>query len=195
VIRFVYTLVRLVLSFISCSSSWRGDSNVVVVFRVLFLSVLWIVMTSPDYPQRTAFSFLSELRTQFQDRFEADVSTAKPMGFSRAARGLLKDLCAQYNVLERVDKVAQVNFQVEEVKQTMQQNIQTVIQNQENLETLVDKSDMMRNEAYVFQKSAGEAKNKMWWQNTKMLIALILVVILLVVVIPLAVHFSRKSTP
>mmetsp|Transcript_20515 Transcript_20515/g.50205 ORF Transcript_20515/g.50205 Transcript_20515/m.50205 type:complete len:227 (-) Transcript_20515:72-752(-) len=153
-------------------------------------SCLFLVMTSADYPQRAAFKFLTELRVQFQDRFEPEIGGAKAMGLSRPGRGILKDLCQQYNVVENVDKVAQVNVQVEEVKTAMQENIQTVMRNQENLETLVDKSDMMRNEAQAFQRTAGEVKNKMWWQNTKMLILIVLglLVLILVIVVPIAIR-------
>lgn len=49
----------------------------------------------------------------------------------------------------------------------------------------------MRNEASVFQRSAGRAKDRMWWKNFKLVIAIAVLTILLGGVIFASVFFNR----
>mmetsp|Transcript_28954 Transcript_28954/g.112667 ORF Transcript_28954/g.112667 Transcript_28954/m.112667 type:complete len:103 (+) Transcript_28954:982-1290(+) len=94
------------------------------------------------------------------------------------------DLCSEYNVVENVDKITGVQSQVDDVKNVMQSNISNVLQNQENLNVLLDKSDAMRNEANAFSRNAGSAKKKFWWQNVKLMIIIgVLVAVLIAIIV------------
>ncbi|PXF49092.1 hypothetical protein BWQ96_01230 [Gracilariopsis chorda] len=140
---------------------------------------LYLVVCARDYQQRTAFRFLGELRNEFDQTFRTDVAGARHSSLSRSAKQMLAQLCDKYNHARNVDKVASVTLQVEEVKGAMQNNIESVLRNQENIETLLDQSDTMKNEATGFQRSAHRAKDKMWWKNTKWTIAIILLVLII----------------
>lgn len=144
---------------------------------------LYLVICSREYQQRTAFKLLGEVRREFEDKFSEQVSSARHSELSRAARDMLSGVCERYNVVENVDKVAAVKVQVEEVKGVMQGNIESVLRNQENIETLLDESDAMKNEATGFQRSANRAKDKMWWKNAKMQMAILALVIVLIILI------------
>lgn len=144
---------------------------------------LYLVICAREYPQRAAFKFLADVRREFEPQFGNDVQTARQSSLSRGARELLVALCRKYNVIENVDKVAAVSVQVEEVKGVMQNNIQSVLRNQENIETLLDQSDTMKNEATGFQRSATRAKDKMWWKNTKLQIAIFILIAVLIAII------------
>lgn len=151
---------------------------------------LYLVMCSKEYPQRMAFKFLADLRREFESHFGNDVSIARHSSLSRQAKSLFKELCTQYNTPANVDKVAAVSLQVEAVKGQMNENIQSVLRNTENVETLLNQSDNMRNEANTFNRSAGAVKKKMWFQNLRMQVIIIVLVIILiaVIVIPIVVR-------
>lgn len=148
---------------------------------------LYLIITARDYQQRTAFKLLAELRREFDARFGNDIQTARRSSLSRAAKDLLRGLCDKYNQIQNVDKVAAVSLQVDEVKGVMQNNIQSVLRNQENIETLLDQTDTMKNEATGFQRSAHRAKDKMWWKNVKLQIIIGVLVIIIIVAIIIAV--------
>lgn len=141
---------------------------------------LYLVVCAREYQQRNAFKFLGEVRREFDASFGNDVQTARQSGLSRPAKELLRSLCEKYNSVQNVDKVAAVSLQVEEVKGVMQNNIQNVLRNQENIETLLDQTDTMKNEATGFQRSANRAKDKMWWKNTKMQIIIVVLVLIII---------------
>lgn len=153
---------------------------------------LYLVVCARDYPQRTAFKFLAEVRRDFEAKFGAETHSARHSGLSRASRELFRGLCARYNQVHNVDKVAAVNLQVEEVKGVMQNNIQSALQNQENIETLLDQTDAMKNEATGFQRSAGRVKEKMWWQNLKMQIVIGVMIVFIILVIIISIVVKRK---
>ncbi|KAJ8906108.1 hypothetical protein NDN08_002607 [Rhodosorus marinus] len=145
---------------------------------------LFLVICDREYPQRTAFKFLADLGQFFGQRFGEEGLQCPPFGLSGPAKPLLKDLCSEYNVIENVDKITGVQTQVDDVKNVMQSNISNVLQNQENLNVLLDKSDAMRNEANAFSRNAGSAKKKFWWQNVKLMIIIgVLVAVLIAIIV------------
>lgn len=155
---------------------------------------IYLVVCSREYQQRTAFKFLDEVRRDFDTRFGNDVQTARQGSLTRSSRELLRDLCDKFNTVENVDKVASVSMQVEEVKDVMQNNIQSVLRNQENIETLLDQTDTMKNEATGFHRSANRVKDKMWWKNVKLQIIIIILVLVIIAAIVGGVLSKKKST-
>lgn len=156
---------------------------------------LYLVVCEPDYVQRTAFKLLGELRSTFSDKFGMDVSSARHMSLSRASRDTLRNLCLKYNDLAGVDKVAAVSVQVDAVKGVMQNNINSVLRNTENIETLLDQTNAMKTEASGFQRTAGRVKQKMWWQNFKLQLLIGGLLVLLVVVILASVFANKNKSP
>lgn len=154
---------------------------------------LYLVVCSREYQQRTAFKFLAEVRREFDDKFGDEVQSARHSSLSRPSRELLRTLCEKYNAAENVDKVANVNVKLEAVKGQMQNNIQSVLQNQENIETLLDQTDAMKNEAAGFQRSANRVKDNMWWKNTKMQVIIVVLVALLILIIVVAVLTNKDK--
>lgn len=144
---------------------------------------IYLGICAREYPQRAAFKLLGELKREFEERFGKDVHAARHSSLSRPARELFRAICDKYNAVENVDKVAAVSLQVEEVKGVMQNNIQSVLRNQENIETLLDQTDTMKNQASDFHRTANRAKNKMWWKNAKLQLVIIILVIAIIAII------------
>lgn len=153
---------------------------------------LYLVVCSKDFQQRMAFKFLAEVRREFETQFGDEVSGARRSSLSRPAKPMLKALCQGYNSPGGVDKVAAVSLQVEAVKGQMNENIQSVLRNTENVETLLTQTDDMRNEANTFNRTAGAVKKKMWYKNLKWQALIIIALIVLICVIVLPVIFRDK---
>ena len=61
-----------------------------------------------------------------------------------------------------------------------------VLDRGERLELLVDKTDHLQSEAFVFKRQSRQLKNKLWWRNVR-LMALILGMVLLAAYVVAAV--------
>lgn len=148
---------------------------------------VFMTMCEPSYPQRAAFKLLTEFRDEFTAEFGPGVRGAREGELNKPGKRMAKLFMEQYELARNVDQLEGVKYQVDEVKGVMESNIQQALNNQENLDTLVDKTDVMRNEASNFQRSSQAVKNKFWWQNTTYmtLIVVAFIVLVLVIVLPL----------
>lgn len=91
------------------------------------MSLLRLVITSQNYPQRTAFKLLSEARAEFEKEFKTELAQAKNSGLSKIAKPFLKRIMDRFEDVARADKITNVSLQVEQVKGVMQNNIQAAL--------------------------------------------------------------------
>lgn len=52
----------------------------------------------------------------------------------------------------------------------MVQNIDSILQRGERLDTLVDKTDSLAGQAYAFRRGARSVRRQQWWKNTRITI-------------------------
>lgn len=52
----------------------------------------------------------------------------------------------------------------------MIENIDKVLERGERIDLLVDKSEALNEQSFVFKKNAKKLKDEMWWKNTKMIL-------------------------
>ncbi|XP_062991585.1 vesicle-associated membrane protein 8-like [Elgaria multicarinata webbii] len=86
-----------------------------------------------------------------------------------------------HNEKQNDTAISTLQVQVDDVKNVMTHNIEKVLQRDERLSELADRSDDLETAAHGFQKTTTKISRKMWWKNTKMVV--IIVGILLVIVI------------
>ncbi|CAI5784765.1 Vesicle-associated membrane 8-like [Podarcis lilfordi] len=79
--------------------------------------------------------------------------------------------------------ISTLQVQVDDVKNVMSQNIEKVLDREERLSELADRSDDLQTAAHGFQKTSTKISRKMWWKNTKMIIIIVSVVLVIVVFI------------
>lgn len=58
-----------------------------------------------------------------------------------------------------------------------------VIERGEKIEVLVKKSEVMSDTSYDLRDTAKKVKNRMWWKNKKVMIAIILVILVVLGVV------------
>jgi len=77
----------------------------------------------------------------------------------------------------KADKAAKVKAQIDEVKGIMIENLESLLERGERIETLQEKTHEMDQESYKFQRGATKLKRHMWYKNFKMWLLLIGVVL------------------
>jgi len=145
---------------------------------------MFIAFVSQTYPERTAFELLKQVRKDFMDKEEANAGTATENSMSKACKKFMQPAATKYDDVAAVNKVAAVQAQVDDVKMTMEDNVQQMLRQHEKLEDLEDKADTMRSEASKFKRGAGQLASKMWWQNMRLwcIIVIITVVVLMIII-------------
>jgi len=113
------------------------------------------VVTDREYPPRVAFTFLQSLLEEFLKQFRGDWTTfVEPVPFPKLDEYLIK---YQNPAADGENKIEQVMKLVDETKIIMHQNIETALQNQQSLDSLVDKSEDLKWKSKVFYKQAKQA--------------------------------------
>jgi Synaptobrevin len=161
----------------------------------LWDALRFAVITAKDFPQRNAFKLLEEVRIEFEKEYADEFNSSKAFGLNKKARPLLKNIASKYDGTAANTKLQAVALQVDEVKGTMQSNINAVLKNQENLDTLLESSSTMRTDASAFQKSAVKVKDRLWWQNVRLMIAIIVLLIVLVLIIVIPIVSKAPTVP
>ena len=154
------------------------------------------MITAPDYPRRSAFKLLDEIREMVRAGCRAeDVGAASREGELQSAVPALASTCRRYEDLGEVDKLTSVSLQVEEVKATMEGNINKMLDNAETVGAVEDKAEALRDGAQQFQRRSDNIKRAMWWRlfKIKLIFGLLFVVVLGYIFIPIIVKASEDS--
>ena len=91
----------------------------------------------------------------------------------------------------------EVIYKIEEVKNIMHENIEKAAENCVKLESIDRKAEELMVDAAVFQTTAKELKNKLWWKQMKMwfiISGIVLVVIGILVAVIYTQISSQKSS-
>ena len=149
-------------------------------------TAIYLAVTAFEYPQRTAFKCLADLKARFQASFGEALHKSAEGGLTKVARQILVDICNTFADPAAVDKTVGVLKQVEEVKGIMHDSINEMLATRDNLEVLEDKTEGLRAEAATFQRSATSLKRHMWWRNMKLKLvcAMIIIIVLCYIFVP-----------
>jgi len=131
-------------------------------------SYAYILVTAPDYPERTAGKFLTEYMKSCPSEGEMGECIKEDSASTRDYKAGCKALMTAYDDLQSVDQAAAMLAKVEGVKSTMNDSIQTALSNADDLDSLNSKTDDMREDALGFKKKAVKAKRGQWWKNMKL---------------------------
>lgn len=125
-----------------------------------------------------AFQFLAEAKQRFEedlDLHENDLEKAIAYAFNAQFSSVLGSLMSKYNTLAvggRVEDgedevVHRVRGQLEDVKDVMRTNIDSLLNRGERIDLLVESTERLSQASFKFQESATRLKEQMWWEKTK----------------------------
>ena len=81
------------------------------------------------------------------------------------------------------DKLASVNARVEDVKVSLQKNIELAITRGEKIDEMQEKSEQLAEDASHFQSSARKVRRMAWMRYWKMIAVIALIVVIVIVLI------------
>ena len=105
-------------------------------------------------------------------------------------RQALKDLVNKYQDIKNINKIAEIQEDVNALKVDMKKNINAMVKSVEDVEDLQNKSEQLKLEAQDYKQNSIELRKLAWWQNCKLWL-IIGGVVLLVVAIVLIIVFCR----
>ncbi|XP_028403446.1 vesicle-associated membrane protein 7-like [Dendronephthya gigantea] len=142
--------------------------------------VIYLCITDDNFERSKAFLFLTEIKKRFQRTYQGRADTALPFAMnSEFSRVLASEMKRYSESGEKDDNIARVQGEIDELKDIMVKNIDTISQRGERLELLIDRSRDLNTASMTFKKSSKTLARVMWWKNVKMIIIITIVVIII----------------
>ena len=149
-------------------------------------SLLFIVLANNQYPERHVFELISKIvEENIPTMINDETQELNPTG-----RQALKDLVNKYQDIKNINKIAEIQEDVNALKVDMKKNINAMVKSVEDVEDLQNKSEQLKLESQDYKKNSVELRKLAWWQNFKLWL-IIGGVVLLVVAIVLIIVFCR----
>eukprot|EP01001_Neometanema_parovale_P009875 NODE_6114_length_878_cov_232.766887_g5883_i0.p1 GENE.NODE_6114_length_878_cov_232.766887_g5883_i0~~NODE_6114_length_878_cov_232.766887_g5883_i0.p1 ORF type:complete len:225 (-),score=34.22 NODE_6114_length_878_cov_232.766887_g5883_i0:149-823(-) len=164
----------------------RHDSRMSYVYESYLIhyivenELVYLCIADEPFGRKVPFGFLEELKDKFCEAYAESGKKYPDVSQLSSCAGFKNTITQRMNYFNQnpgaVDKVLGVRKQVEEVKDVMIKNIDTVIARGEKLNTMVDKTDQLADSAHTFKKSSTKLKSTMRAKQIKLVVAVVLVV-------------------
>ncbi|GLT32482.1 hypothetical protein SLA2020_071470 [Shorea laevis] len=156
----------------------------------------YCVVAKDTVGKQVSIAFLERMKADFKKRYgggKADTATAKSLNkeFGPIMKEHMKYIIEH---AEEIEKLLKVKAQVSEVKSIMLENIDKAIERGENLTTLADKTENLRNQAQEYRNQGTQIRRKMWYQNMKIKLIVLGILLILVLIIWLSICHGFDCT-
>ena len=144
--------------------------------------LLFIILANASYPERYVFELVSKIMEEnIPTMVNDETRELNPNG-----RQALKELVNKYQDIKNINKIAEIQEDVNSLKVDMKKNIAKMVESVENVNELQNKSEQLKLETQDYKNNSVTLRKLTWWQNAKLWIIIIGVVLILVLIIVLA---------
>ena len=128
-------------------------------------------MSDEKNKHRLPFAFLEDIKAAFIQSFGNEApQTAIAFSMNEEFKGTMEQRMAFFNSEDAdrsIDNIGQVKSQIDEVKETMVKNIESVLERGEKIELLVDKTDRLNQQAFRFESSSRTLRRTIWMKKMR----------------------------
>lgn len=144
----------------------------------------YLVVADSSLGRRIPFGFLVEIKKRFLEKWDPETTDFASMQSYGAGsfNSEMKSLMIDYGTTQggKQDAIKNVQGEIDSVRGIMSQNIESLLERGERIDSLVDKTDRLGGSARDFRVRSRGLRRRMWWKNVKLMVLLIVVVIFLV---------------
>ena len=149
-------------------------------------NLLFVVLANNQYPERYVFELINKIiEENIPTMINDETRELNPSG-----RQALKELVNKYQDIKSINKIAEIQKDVDSLKVDMKKNINKMVESVDDVNDLQNKSEQLKLETEDYKKNSVEVRKLTWWQNCKLWVIIIGIVVLIVLVIVLAIVLS-----
>ncbi|WFD34306.1 hypothetical protein MCUN1_001145 [Malassezia cuniculi] len=116
--------------------------------------------------RRIPFAFLAQLQKAYQERGDGDFSAK------------LEALRNSFSGDAESDPIRRAQAELGSVKDVITQNVEQILSRGEQIDLLMDRTDVAANQSLAFRRRAVSLRRSMWWRNTKITALIVFCIIL-----------------
>ena len=158
-----------------------------VFHYIVYDQLTYLCMTDMHFSRVLAFKFLQDIKQRFLNTYGTRAKTAIAFAFNAEFQRVLQAQMDRYNTENENDpsnkKIKQVSEQINQVKDVMIKNIDKVLERDERIELLVDRTEELDQHAFRFKSSSSSLKKQLWWKNLKTTLVMASVCLLILYII------------
>lgn len=143
----------------------------------------FLCMSEEGFGRRIPYAFLEDVKNKFFAKYGTATANAVAYEYNADFSRVLSQQMDYFSNDPDADAITRVKGGIAEVKNVMVENIEKVLERGERIELLVDKTDHLSSEAFLFRKEARKLKSKMRWKNIKMILLLLLILFIVIYII------------
>jgi len=145
--------------------------------------ITFLCMADEEFGRRLPFAYLEDLKNRFKASYGERGRTAVALSMNQDFSKVMANLMDYYSNNPNADKMNKVKGEIDDVKNVMVQNIERVLERNERIELLVNKTETLSNNAFKFKKSSTALKRSMWWKNVKLILLIIFIILVVIYVL------------
>jgi len=145
-------------------------------------NITTLAITDDDFDRTQAFQFLESVKDKFSRQFGDRAQKAIPYSMNTEFSLVICSEMKRQNTPEQrdPDRISSLREEVDQVKDIMVANIDSIVERGEKLDLLVDKSDALSNNAVSFKTTSRNLQRAMWWKNIKMSVGVAVAIIVII---------------
>lgn len=158
--------------------SYSGDGYLVHVLQRSKL--VFICVTDKSYANYMAFKYLEKAGTNFV-AFYRDDSHRTPQACQAFSRQLKQE--GDFFNSPDANKLKKIQTDIDQVRNVMVDNLDTIIQRGDKIENLVEKTNLLLGESTTFVSNSTSLRRKMWLKNVKLIAIIVFLLLGIITVI------------
>jgi len=182
------TVTRMLLAKIPTSDGKMTYVYDDYVFHYVVESgICYLCMSDEKNKHRGPYAFLQDVRENFLAQYGIEAALkAIAFSFNEEFSKTIRERMEYYNGGGSIDNIDNLRNQIDEVKDGMIQNIETVLERGEKIELLVDKTDRLNQQAFRFESSSRNLRRHLYWRRIRYISFAVIGVTLIVYFISVA---------
>lgn len=148
-------------------------------------NIIYMCITDDAFQKSRAFLYLTEIKRRFQAVYGQGAQTALAYSMNTDFGSVLANEMKYYGESNQdIDLLSKVHGELDELKDIMVKNIDSVAMRGERLELLVNKTENLTSSSVTFRKTSRNLARSLFWKNVKIyvIVGAILIVVIYVIV-------------
>ena len=146
-------------------------------------NLVFIAYVDESYPERLVFAMFEEIKNDII----LLMNNEEMKEFNSENRQKLKVIIEKYQDKDKMDKIGEIQNDVNEVKIVVKKDIDKMVQNIEDIEKLNQKANELKEATEQYKNTSEEVRKIACWKNWKLWV--ILIIIILVILSGIIIYF------
>ncbi|CAG9791864.1 unnamed protein product [Diatraea saccharalis] len=134
--------------------------------------LIYFCITDDKFQRSRAFLFLNEIKRRFIAVFGDTAQTAIPYAMNSEFARVLATEMKHYSESRDLDTISRVHGELDELKNIMIKNVDSISARGEKLELIMNKAENLATTSVTFRSTSRTLQRSLFWKNIKMYVIL-----------------------